>query len=571
MCAPGASLKLVAAAALLLLVACNRSPETAASPAANADGAQPAATNATPVENQADRALAAAQAQAAQAWEPSALDELLAPIALYPDALVGQVLAASANAQEVLDAGNWLLDNQNLQGKELDAAAGKLGFSPAVRSLVQFPSVLDMMCSQLDWTKEVGQAYTADQRGVLDSIQRLRSQAAAVGNLKSTPQQKVEKTQDEGKEVIVVQPADPKVVYVPQYNPQVVYTTPPPPPAPATTTIVQEDNTGDMIAAGLIGFTAGIILNEAFDDHDDYYPHWGGGAVYYPPPYRPVYPGYRPAGAYARPANYRYDYNRVYNDARRGNVNVNIDNDNYFNRVTNNSRAVNRNVNAKQYPGNTGYAGAQDRAGANEYRGARDTAEQRAARDTTGQRAAAGEYKGARDTAEQRAAAGEYKGARDTAEQRAAAGEYKGARDTAEQRAVAGEYKGARDTAEQRATAGEYKGAQERRDSTSGTTPDNAERRAANEAGTGMHQPRADRGFEPSGANKSVARENSQSPGALSNVSRGGTERAASQRGHQSAGNRASSSYLAGVAATSASSPCSVSTIRCPLASITCP
>ncbi len=545
MCASGANLQLVAVATALLLVACNRSPETAATPPANTNGAQPAATTAAPVEGQADPALAKAQAQAAQSWEPSALDELLAPIALYPDALVGQVLAASANAQEVLDAGNWLLDNQDLQGNELDAAAGKLGFSPAVRSLVQFPSVLDMMCSQLDWTKEVGQAYTADQRAVLDSIQRLRTQAAAVGNLKSTPQQKVEKTQEEGKEVIVVQPADPKVVYVPQYNPQVVYTTPPP-PAPTTTTVVQEDNTGDMIAAGLIGFTAGIILNEAFDDHDDYYPHWGGGAVYYPPPYRPVYPGYRPAGAYARPANYRYDYNRVYNDVHRGNVNVNIDNDNYFNRVTHNSRAVNRdNANAKQYPGNTGYAGAQDRAGANEYRGARDTAEQRVAageykgaRDQAGQRTAAGEYKGARDQAGQRTAAGEYKGARDQAGQRAVSGEYKGARDQAGQRAVTGEYKGARDQAEPRAVAGEYKGAQERSGSTSGAARDNAEHRAANAAGGGMHQPRADRGFESSGAAAS-ARENSQSPGALSNVSRGGMERAASQRGHQSAGNRA--------------------------------
>ena len=126
------------------------------------------------------------------AWAPEALDELVAPIALYPDQLVGQILAASVNTQEVLDVGNWLLQNENLKGAQLDTAAQKAGFGPAVRGLVHFPTVVDMMCQEIDWTKQLGGAFTSDQKGVLDAIQRLRAQAADVGNLTTTPQQTVE-------------------------------------------------------------------------------------------------------------------------------------------------------------------------------------------------------------------------------------------------------------------------------------------------------------------------------------------------------------------------------------------
>src|SRR5688572_29488311 len=131
----------------------------------------------------------AAMAVTQAAWAPDALDELVAPIALYPDQLVGQILGASVNTQEVLDAGNWLLQNQNLKGDQLDAAAQKAGFGPATRALVQFPTVVDMMCQELDWTKQLGAAFTSDQKAVLDAIQRMRAQAADIGNLESTPQQ----------------------------------------------------------------------------------------------------------------------------------------------------------------------------------------------------------------------------------------------------------------------------------------------------------------------------------------------------------------------------------------------
>jgi hypothetical protein len=316
---------------------------------------------APPAGSSAATALPVTQAS----WAPDALDELVAPIALYPDQLVGQILAASVNTQEVLDAGNWLLQNQNLKGDPLDAAAQKAGFGPATRALVQFPTVVDMMCQEIDWTKQLGAAFTSDQKGVLDAIQRLRAQADEVGNLQSTPQQTVEKKQEEGKEIIEVKPADPKVVYVPQYDPTVIYTTPPPAPAPvpapAPAPAPQPTNTvstGAAVAGGLLAFGVGILVGSAINDNDYYYPHYGPGAVYYGPRpfyppayvYRPVYgPAFRPAYGYAPPAGYRNRYNSP--------TNIVINNNNYYNRFSNQN-----NIRANQ-PRNAGPATRQAGAG----------------------------------------------------------------------------------------------------------------------------------------------------------------------------------------------------------------
>jgi hypothetical protein len=337
-----------------------------------------------PEESAGDVAPATAAMPVTQAaWAPDALDELVAPIALYPDQLVGQILGASVNTQEVLDAGNWLLQNEKLKGDQLDAAAQKAGFGPATRALVQFPTVVDMMCQELDWTKQLGAAFTSDQKAVLDAIQRLRAQAADVGNLTSTPQQTVERKQEDGKEFVEVKPADPKVVYVPQYDPTIIYTTPPPTPAPAPAPQPQPTNTvstGAAVAGGLLAFGVGILVGSAMNDNC--YPSWGHGAVYYGPRpfyppayvYRPVYgPAFRPAYRYAPPAGYRNRYNSP--------TNIVINNNNYYNRFSNqnnvrvnpqrNAGAATRQAGAGNRSGQAGPGRGQDWKGQSNYAGAR--------------------------------------------------------------------------------------------------------------------------------------------------------------------------------------------------------
>lgn len=332
-------------------------------------------------------------------WAPDALEELLAPIALYPDQLLTQILAASVNTQEVLDGGNWLLDHQNLQGDALDAAARQAGFGAAMRALLQVPTVVDMLCQQIDWTRQLGSAFSSDQKSVLDAVQRLRLQAAEVGNLQSTPQQTVETRTESNQTIIEVKPADPQIVYVPQYNPQVVYTTPP--PAPATTTTSDDDtvSTETAVAAGLIGFGVGALIGSALDDDDDCcYPNWGHSTVvvgtrpFYPPAYayRPAYgSGFRPAYHYNPPAGYRHnsgDYQR----GRQGNTtNINVDNGNYFNRFSNNQNLRGGTTQSPVGRGSNRTAAtteggrAENWKGQSTYRGARDDAtSQQLTRDT---------------------------------------------------------------------------------------------------------------------------------------------------------------------------------------------
>ena len=284
--------------------------------------------------------------------QPMSVEDLVAPIALYPDQLLAQVLATSINPQEVLDLGNWLLQNQNLQSDAMSNAAKQAGFSPSAQYLALFPQVVDNMCQQMDWTHQLGEAFKTDQKGVMDAIQRKRTQAQQMGNLSSNPQMTVEtKKADNGQQYVQIQPADPKTVFVPQYNPVTIYNTQAPAAAPAaapattastsaTTEAKSGVSTGTVVAVGLLSFGVGMAVGNAIH-HDDYYypyPSWGyggmyyGGRPYYPPPYRPpVYAGYRPAYGYHPPANYRWNqYNR--------NVNVNVNN-NYYNRF--NNRSVN--------------------------------------------------------------------------------------------------------------------------------------------------------------------------------------------------------------------------------------
>jgi hypothetical protein len=210
--------------------------------------------------------------------KPDELDRLLAPVALYPDQLLAQMLLCASNPGKVGALSEWLASNQTLKGSELQDAAVKSGFEPSFVALVLFPQVVNTMAEQLDWTTRVGQAFAADRTAVFASIQRLRTQASKAGTLKSTPQQEVEtRTTSSGQQVLVIEPANPQVVYVPQYNPQVVYT------QPATTTVVvQEDDSDAAVAAGLIGFTAGIAIGAAIDNDYYYGPSgWRGGGYMY--------------------------------------------------------------------------------------------------------------------------------------------------------------------------------------------------------------------------------------------------------------------------------------------------
>ena len=215
-----------------------------------------------------------AQAPAAKSSKPTlapdALDRLHAPIALYPDQLLAQMFLCAQNPGKVAALGEWLAANSSVKGTDLQDAATKSGFEPSFVAMTLFPDVVSAMASDLQWTTQLGQAFAADRTATFASIQRLRGKAKAVGTLKSTPQQDVEtRTTSSGEQVIVIEPANPQVVYVPQYNPQVVYTE-------------TSSSSSDAVAAGLIGFTAGIAIGAAIDNDYYYGPYgWGGGAYMY--------------------------------------------------------------------------------------------------------------------------------------------------------------------------------------------------------------------------------------------------------------------------------------------------
>ena len=171
----------------------------------------------TPAEAQAALNPAPDQAQ----FTPAQLDQMLAPIALYPDQLLMQLLMASTFPQQVLDADRWLQDPSNaaLHGEQLAGALQPLPWDPSVKSLVAFPQIIVMMTDHLDWTQALGVAFADEQIETMARIQFLRDRAAAAGHLKSTPQLVVQRRGEE----IVIEPAKPGVVFVPVYNPAVVF------------------------------------------------------------------------------------------------------------------------------------------------------------------------------------------------------------------------------------------------------------------------------------------------------------------------------------------------------------
>jgi hypothetical protein len=185
-----------------------------------------------------DQSVVLAQAQPAQSQELTTttpatkaappipadqLDSLVAPIALYPDPLLAQTLAASTYPLEVIQLQQWMDRNKNLKDKALADAVEKQNWDPSVQAMAAFPDVVTRLAGNIQWTTDLGNAFLAQQSDVMDSVQRMRAKAQGTGNLKTSAQQKVETQTVEGKQVIVVQQANPQVIYVPSYDPVVVY------------------------------------------------------------------------------------------------------------------------------------------------------------------------------------------------------------------------------------------------------------------------------------------------------------------------------------------------------------
>jgi hypothetical protein len=213
-----------------------------------------------------------ALAQSSQTLKPEELDQLVAPIALYPDSLLSEVLMASTYPLEVVEADRWIKQNKGLKGDALKKSVDQKKWDESVKSLAAVPDVLGMMGDKLDWTQKLGDAVLAQQADVMDAIQRLRQKAHSNDKLKTTPQQKVTASQQGGKTYIAIEPAVPDTVYVPYYDPAVVYGAWPYPAYPPYYFPAPGYIAGTAIATGL-AFGAGYAVG-AWASGGGW---WGGG------------------------------------------------------------------------------------------------------------------------------------------------------------------------------------------------------------------------------------------------------------------------------------------------------
>ena len=202
--------------------------------------------------------------------KPEQLEALVAPIALYPDSLLVNVLAAATYPLEVVQADRWATENKNLKGDQLKAAVDKQAWDDSIKALVSTPSVLTMMSQKLDWTQKLGDALLAQQPDVMDAIQRLRTRAYDNKKLTTTKQQKVTVQQDQGRQTIVIEPAVADTLYVPYYDPATVYGSWPYADYPPYYFGYPSYIGAGIIAAG-IAFGAGYAISRWGN-------YWGGGA-----------------------------------------------------------------------------------------------------------------------------------------------------------------------------------------------------------------------------------------------------------------------------------------------------
>jgi uncharacterized membrane protein YgcG len=247
------------------------------------------------------------------------LQALVAPIALYPDALVAQILTASTFPDQVAIANYWMQQNKSLTGSALMQAVNTQSWDASVKALTEFPSVLGNLAKNLTWTSSLGEAYHDQQSEVMTAIQTLRAQAKTAGNLKSTSQVTVVQ---QSPQTIVIQPANPQVVYVPEYNPAVIYGTP---------YVTPGYSAGDVAAAGIIGFGAGIAVGALMSGgccgwgYSSWNCGWHGTAVVY---HGGAYYGNSAwhGGYYNGSYHGGYGYNNAYNHSNNYNNSYNHSN-----------------------------------------------------------------------------------------------------------------------------------------------------------------------------------------------------------------------------------------------------
>lgn len=215
-----------------------------------------------------DSAWAASAEETTPAAQPNAklsaqqIDSLVAPVALYPDPLLSQALVAATYPLEIIQLQQWLDRNKDLKDKALTDAAMKQPWDASVQAMAVLPDLVKQLAGNIQWTTDLGNAFLAQQSDVMDAVQRMRAKAQGNGNLKSTEQQKVETKVIENKQTIVIQPASPDVIYVPSYNPTVVYGPPAYPYPP-----ISYPPPGYYAAGMAVSFGVGMMVGAA----------WGGG------------------------------------------------------------------------------------------------------------------------------------------------------------------------------------------------------------------------------------------------------------------------------------------------------
>jgi hypothetical protein len=202
------------------------------------------------------------------------LDSLVAPIALYPDPLLSQVLVASTYPLEIIQLQQWMAQHKDLKGDALTTAVQKEDWDPRIQAMSVLPDAVKQLADNIKWTTDLGNAFLAQQADVMDAVQRMRMKAKNAGNLKSTEQQKVEVQTVESKTVVVIQQANPQIVYVPSYNPVVVYGPPVYPYPP-----IYYPPPGYYAAGVAIAFGVGIAIGAAYHGGWGYGCGWGHSSI----------------------------------------------------------------------------------------------------------------------------------------------------------------------------------------------------------------------------------------------------------------------------------------------------